>query len=93
MDASHVIRLPEHVVLRSFDTETVVLNLDSGKYHSINPTGSRFLDALLQEGSFARALARLATEFGDQRPATLERDLREFCDDLAARGLIETAQP
>ena len=83
------VRMPEHVVLRSFDAETVVLNLETGQYHSINPTGARFLDALGEARSFKPALARLEADFADQPGATIERDLREFCLALVERGLLE----
>ena len=39
-------RLPQHVVHRSFVAETVVLNLRTGKYHGLNPTAGRMLEAL-----------------------------------------------
>ena len=38
--------LPQHVVYRAFATETVILNLRSGMYHGLNPTGARMLAAL-----------------------------------------------
>ena len=33
-------RIPQHVVFRGFATETVVLNLETGKYHGLNPSQS-----------------------------------------------------
>ena len=33
--------VPEHVVYRTFVSETVVLNLQSGHYHGINTSGGR----------------------------------------------------
>jgi hypothetical protein len=38
------LRLPQHVVHRSFVAETVVLNLQTGKYHGLNPVGGRMLE-------------------------------------------------
>ena len=40
------VRLPQHVVHRSFVAETVVLNLRTGKYHGLNPTAGKMLEAL-----------------------------------------------
>src|ERR671938_504612 len=40
------LRVPEHVVYRDFDDETVVLNLDSGQYHGLNPTAAAMLSAV-----------------------------------------------
>ena len=82
------VRLPEHVVHRSFVAETVVLNLRTGKYHGLNPTGGRMLEVLDEVGSVREAAARLAAEYG--RPAEeIERDICDFCSDLIGRGLIE----
>jgi len=83
------VRLPQHVVFRAFPAETVVLNLDTGKYHSLNPSGGRFLEMLEQARSGQDGLGRLQEEFPDQDPAELQADLHKFCIDLADRGLIE----
>jgi Coenzyme PQQ synthesis protein D (PqqD) len=81
-------RIPDHVVYRAFATETVILNLETGKYHGLNPTGGRMLDLLSQDRTVADASRRLAEEYG--RPVEeIERDLSDFCVQLADRGLIE----
>ena len=81
-------KLPKHVVYRAFVYETVVLNLDSGKYHGLNPVGGRMLELLDKTGSVGEVARRLATEF-DRPQDEIDRDLSEFCADLAERGLIE----
>lgn len=85
-------RMPEHVVFREFAQETVILNLQTGQYHGLNPTGSRMLEAVQQAASVRDAAAALT----DQLPAaaaTIERDLLTFCQDLSKRGLVETVHP
>lgn len=86
---SAAVRVPQHVVFREFPAETVVLNLDSGTYHSIDPVGGRFLQVLQHAGSVQEGLGRLQAEFEDQEPARIETDLCAFCAGLAERGLIE----
>ena len=44
-------RLPDHVVYRSFALETVVVNLERGVYHGLNPTAGRMLESLEQAPS------------------------------------------
>jgi coenzyme PQQ synthesis protein D (PqqD) len=83
-----VVRLPENVVYRAFPAETVLLNLDTGKYHGLNPTGGRMLEVLEKADSVAEAAAQLAEDY-DQPREEVERDLCRFCDQLAERGLIE----
>jgi hypothetical protein len=81
-------RVPEHVVYRPFPHETVVLNLDTGKYHGLNPTAGRMLELLERGLSIGDTAELVADEY--QRPlADVERDLKTFCADLSARGLIE----
>lgn len=82
------VRLPEHVVHRGFAAETVVLNLQTGKYHGLNPIAGRMLEALESKDSVGQAAAEIAGEYG-QPIDQVEKDLCALCADLAERGLIE----
>ena len=85
-------RVPEHVVYHDFETETIVLNLETGEYHGLNPAGGRIL-AGLAATSEVRVLAdALAAEYG-RDPAEVAADVDAFCRDLLARGLIEVSMP
>jgi Coenzyme PQQ synthesis protein D (PqqD) len=81
-------RLPQHVVHRAFVSETVVLNLSTGKYYGVNPTGGRMLEVLEATPNVEAAASVLADEFSvslDQ----VRADLNKFCEDLVERGLLE----
>lgn len=81
-------RLPQHVVHRGFVAETVVLNLRTGKYHGLNPTAGKMLDALEVAPTVEAAIPGLAAEFGvgaDQ----IQADILVLCRGLLERGLIE----
>ena len=80
--------VPAHVVYRAFAAETVILNLDTGKYHGLNPTGGRMLELLDRCDSIGDAVVRFANDFGKQ-PADVEHDVRTFCKQLFERGLID----
>jgi len=82
------VRVPDHVVYRSFPGETVALNLNTGRYHGLNPVAGRMIEALSETGSIEKAAALLATEY-DQSEERIGGDLRRLCADLAERGLIE----
>jgi hypothetical protein len=84
----HEARIPDHVVHRDFPGETVVLNLETGKYHGLNATAGRMFAALERSGSIGSAATELAGEFGVARDR-IERDLRDLCRTLADRGLLE----
>ena len=80
-------RLPENVVYRAFVYETVVLNLQSGKYHGLNQVGGRMLETLQSSDTVGEAAAKLADEFS-QPLERIENDLCSFCTNLHERGLI-----
>jgi hypothetical protein len=82
------VRVPPHVVYRHFVSETVVLNLQTGRYHGLNRIAGRMLEVLDEVGDVNVAAARLADEYGQPRSEILE-DLGVFCRDLAKRRLIE----
>lgn len=82
------IRVPQHVVYRSFPAETVVLNLNTGRYHGLNPTGGRMLEAL-ERGPTVRAAAAELSDFYEEPRSLFEQDLCELCGVLLERDLIE----
>ena len=82
------ITLPEHVVYRSFEAETLLLNLESGQYHGLNQTGGRMLELLKENGGQVRqAVEQLAAEC-DVDADEIEGDLLSFCAELEQRGLV-----
>lgn len=81
------VAIPGHVVVRRFPAEVVVLNLETGKYHGLNPTAGKMLDVLVEEGRVSFALERLARDFGEPTER-IAADLSALCDALARRGLI-----
>ncbi len=90
LSPASVVRLPEHVVFRSFAAETVVLNLQTGTYHGLNPTAGRMLKTLGEHPTIGDAAAVLAAEYAID-PATAESDLVTLCAGLIERGLLTSA--
>lgn len=80
-------RIPSDVVYRDFMHETVMLNLGTGKYHGLNPTGGRML-RVLESTPHLRAAARVLADDYGQPLERVERDLCTFCLKLEERGLI-----
>ena len=87
IDLDARVQVPEHVMHRAFDTETVLLNLRTGLYHGIDPLGARMLEALETGGSVRAAAAALAGTEG-REPTELEEVLERFCTRLAERDLL-----
>jgi len=84
-------QIPDHVVFREFAQETVILNLQTSQYHSLNATGGRMLELLKQTSSVGDAAQALATEFPDAAD-TVKHDLCAFCVALSKRGLLELVE-
>lgn len=83
------VHVPKHVVYRSFEAETVLLNLETGQYHGLNRSGGRMLELLEEtDGSVRQAIERLAAEY-DEDAGEIEGGLASFCAALAERGLIQ----
>ena len=80
--------IPTNVVYRAFAAETVILNLETGKYHGLNSTGGRMLELLDRCASVGEAVTRFALDHG-KRPDDVEQDVRTFCTRLFERGLID----
>jgi Coenzyme PQQ synthesis protein D (PqqD) len=81
-------RLPQHVVHRSFVSETVVLNLRTGRYHGLNATAGTMLEALESASTVADAVPVLAGEYGVEQDQ-VQSDLLALTRGLLERGLIE----
>ncbi|HEY1834215.1 MAG TPA: PqqD family protein [Solirubrobacteraceae bacterium] len=84
--------IPQHVVYRTFPSETVVLNLHTGRYHGLNVTAGKMLDVLKDASAVRDAVGTLASEFRLD-PTLVRRDVCSLCRELLQRGLIELDAP
>ncbi|MGH2842057.1 MAG: PqqD family protein [Solirubrobacteraceae bacterium] len=82
------LRLPDHVVHRSFAEETVVLNLRTARYHGLNRSGGYMLEVLTTSPDVGTAAGEIAKHYG-QGIEVVSSDLTEFCRNLLDRGLVE----
>ena len=81
--------VPENVVQRAFDAETLMLNLGTGTYHGVDGTGTRTLELLGETGGdVSLSIERLANEHG-LAPGEIADDLLDFLAQLVDRGLLE----
>ena len=74
-------------MLRRIDDETVMLDLKSERYFSLNAVGSRFL-SLAEDGcTFTQIVDRIAEEFA-AAPTVVAADLDRLIDTLRDLGLL-----
>ena len=85
------VRIPQHVVFRTFVEETIVLNLESGQYYGLNRTAGRMLELIGEIGEVDAVADRVAEETGESKERVVA-DLHAFCSSLTDRGLIEVEQ-
>jgi hypothetical protein len=88
IEEASAIVVPQHVVFRSFASETVMLNIETGQYHGLNPVAGRMLEVLEAATTIGEAVDNLVAEFAQPR-ARIREDLLEFCSGLLHRGLID----
>ncbi|HXF60067.1 MAG TPA: PqqD family protein [Caldilineaceae bacterium] len=84
------LRAPETVEIRTFDDgESVLLNLKTEHYFSLNATGTRMWQAVTGAASVEAAYQQLLGEYAVD-PAELRRDLEDLVAELLHHGLLES---
>jgi hypothetical protein len=83
----HRAAIPADVAHRALGDETVLLNVATSTYFSIDEIGGRFLARMTDAPSLGVACAELSVEY-EQPPERIAEDLAAFVHELRARGLI-----
>ena len=60
IDYSMKISVPSHVLVRVFENESVILNLNTESYHGLDDVGTRMWTALTRSASIQEAFEVLA---------------------------------
>lgn len=82
------ISVPQDVLIRELDGESVMLNLNSGRYFGLDETGTRMFDVLSRSHSVQAALKALLSEY-DVTEDQLRQDLNDLVEKLVEHGLVE----
>jgi hypothetical protein len=69
----------------------VLLHLDSGQYHGVNPIGLAIWELLDHERTVGQVTAALRDRV-DEPPADLESDVVQFLREVAERDLVAVAR-
>ena len=81
--------VPDAVISRELEGETVVLNLETGVYFGLDGVGTDIWNALQSGGRIEDAFNALLGQY-EVQSATLRDDLLRFVNQLAAKGLLTT---
>lgn len=88
IDPETIIQASDRTVSTSVDGETVLLDLDSEIYYSVNRVGGEIWEQI-QEPTRIRELRAVLIEEYDISRERVEADLRAFIRSLTEEGLIE----
>jgi hypothetical protein len=81
-------KIAPHVHARSFDGETVVLNLAAGEYFSLDEVGATIWEAVTSGKTGLEEIVQHVLGEFEVDAATAEADVRAFLARLCASGLI-----
>lgn len=84
------VSIPDSVMFRELEGESVILDLGSDSYFGLDQIGTKMWQALTEADSIQAAYDVLLEEY-EVEADTLRADLSELLDTLLARGLIEVA--
>ena len=82
------ISVPKHVLVRVFENESVILNLDTESYHGLDDVGTRMWTVITQSASIQEAFEALLSAY-EVEPTRLRQDLDDFLEKLRQRGMVE----
>jgi hypothetical protein len=83
-------KIAPHISWRRVEEESVLLNVDTGEYYSLDPTASSIWERIERGDKTAKIVKDIAKEYG--KPETrVEKDAQEFLNDLLSEKLIQPA--
>ncbi|GAC1635744.1 MAG: hypothetical protein NVS9B14_13390 [Candidatus Acidiferrum sp.] len=79
--------VPQHVLVRFMDRESVLLNLETERYFGLDETGTRMWQVVTAAPSIELAVQQLLDEY-DAEPQVLQGNLTELLERLVENGLL-----
>lgn len=81
------ITVPDSVLVRELEGESVLLNLDNDQYYGLNDVGTRMVALFAETGSAAAVHRQLLEEFAVE-PQRLADDMAALVGELVGQGLL-----
>jgi Coenzyme PQQ synthesis protein D (PqqD) len=82
--------VPDAVVSRELDGETVLLNLETGMYFGLDAVGTEMWRAIREAATLGDALIAVHGQY-EVDEATIRADFLQLADELLAKGLLQRA--
>ena len=89
--SAHV-RVPDNVLFRQLEDESVLLHLNKEIYYGLDDVGTRMWQLLAQSETIQAAFEALSEEY-DIEADVLQRDLTGLIENLLAKDLLEIQKP
>jgi len=81
-----VYKISEHALLQEVGDETVILNLESGEYFTLDDIGTRMLQLFRDEPDTHKVAVRISEEY-EVNPEQAHTDLIDLLDKMVSHGL------
>jgi hypothetical protein len=85
---SQHVSVPDDVLMRELDGESVILDLATENYYGLDDVGTRMWQALSNSDTIQEAYDTLLLEY-DVEPKQLQQDMQELVTQLVANGLLQ----
>jgi hypothetical protein len=82
--------VPDGVVSRELDGETVLLNLETGMYFGLDAVGTDMWRAIRESPTLGEAFAAVRVQY-EVDETTIRADFLQLADELLAKGLLQRA--
>ena len=89
MGINKTVKINENVFLQEVDGETILLDIQTEEYFSLDEIGTMFYKLIREESDLDRALSELQEHF-EVAPEVLKQDLLTFVERLEKKGLLLT---
>jgi len=80
--------VPDDIIRRDIDSTSVLLNLENGRYYSLNSTGAFAFSLFDGKTSISQVASRIADAFCVEQAEAL-KDLEDLVVELHKEGLVE----
>jgi hypothetical protein len=84
------VAIPESVIAREVEGETVLLNLDTGVYFGLDAVGTAIWRAIKEDGRLLHAAAAVERDY-EVDAAVARADLLRLIGEMVAKGLLQSA--
>jgi len=77
-----VVTSPDNILFTQLEDEIIILDINKGKYFSLNSTGADIFRRFVDGATFGEVLEEMKIRYPDTEEKQLEKDIRDIMLDL-----------